>query len=48
MPPLWQVYETNKYHVPPAATAVNVPDVQNLDRDFVGSRFVPLILPLES
>ena len=38
--PLRQVYETNKYHVPPAATAANVLDFQILVRDFVGSRFV--------
>lgn len=23
--PFWEVYETNKYHVPPAATAVGAP-----------------------
>ena len=40
MPPLPQVYETNKYHVPPAATAAYVPDFQIFVRDFVGSRFV--------
>lgn len=40
MPPLRQVYETNKYHVPPAATAAYVLAFQIFVRDFVGSRFV--------